>query len=76
MKELKEWLLAQNIQVVSDREQPDGSRRLRLQQNDDVPLELVLTRAMLGGSRTRAQAHIVELLREGTRPQRVRGHKL
>jgi hypothetical protein len=71
MKLLKDGLRVQGIEVVHERMQPDGARRLDLKLTDGQRLEVVLSRAMLGGTRKDAMSFISDLIRVGPRPQKA-----
>ena len=75
METLTAWLGSLNINVASDRKQPDGARRLQLELSDGTPLEVVLSRSLLLGSRADAKSYLEALLDGGARPRRVKGYQ-
>ena len=75
MEALKQWLDSLGVQIVSDRLQPDGGRRLQLRLADGLPLEVALSQAMLAGSTNDAMSYLEELLKHGTQPRKNRSSR-
>ena len=76
MEALKEWLGSLGVNVVSDRLQPEGARRLQLHLADGLRLEVALSQAMLAGSRDDCMSFIAALLEHGTHPLKISSSRL
>ena len=64
MEKLKQLLQERGIEIVSEKQQPDGAKRLVLRKGDRSTLEITLTRELLQGTRDSAVEYIEQLLSE------------